>query len=73
VLSWLIDSLANQSWMVTAVWPPVRVLVLPFVNAAMVGGVGGGGVIVIIENVVHVLILGSVPQLSQSIAMLHPC
>lgn len=46
---------------------------LPFVNAAMVGGVGGGGVIVIIENVVHVLILGSVPQLSQSIAMLHPC
>jgi hypothetical protein len=39
----------------------------------MVGGVGGGGVIVIIENVVHVLILGSVSQLPQSIAMLHPC
>jgi hypothetical protein len=67
----MIDSLANQTWMVAAVWPPVRVL--PFVNAAMVGGVGGGGVIVIFENVVHVLILGSVPQLSQSIVMLHPC
>jgi len=43
------------------VWPPVRVLL--FVNAAMVGGVGG----------VHVLILESVPQLSQNIVMLHPC
>ncbi len=52
-------------------WPPVRVL--PFVNAALVGGVGGGDVIVIFENVVHVLILGIVPQLSQSIVMLHPC
>jgi hypothetical protein len=57
--------------MVAAVWPPVRVL--PFVNAALVGGVGGGDVIVIFENVVHVLILGIVPQLSQSIVMLHPC